>query len=88
MHIFLQSRSSLPARFLDGDGVARPLMSLLDDPSDAVRAGASAALCNLVLEYVPLKEQIIKEGCLGERRSGPSSGCGTSQAVAKVILSS
>ncbi|KAI9216313.1 armadillo-type protein, partial [Blastocladiella britannica] len=43
-------------------GVAAPLVALLDDPAPLVQAAASAALCNLVLDFAPMKAEVIQLG--------------------------
>eukprot|EP00762_Andalucia_godoyi_P001132 ANDGO_02086.mRNA.2 Uncharacterized protein C26H5.04 len=45
-------------------GVAGPLLSLLDDPRESVRIGASSALCNLVIDVSPMKQLLVQRGIL------------------------
>lgn len=41
-------------------GISKPLLRLLNDPSIAVQTTACATLCNMVLEFSPLKKVIRK----------------------------
>lgn len=43
-------------------GLVTPLLKLLRDPSLAVKRTACATLCNLVLDFSPMKETVLKEG--------------------------
>lgn len=43
-----------------------PLLSLLSDPAPKVQATACATLCNLVLNYYPMKENILLAGGVSE----------------------
>lgn len=52
--------------FLVDAGLVTPLILLLDDPSTLVQKTACAALCNLVLDFSPMKETVLREG--GVRR--------------------
>jgi hypothetical protein len=42
-------------------GISKPLLKLLNDPSIAVQSTACATLCNMVLEFTPLKKVINGE---------------------------
>ena len=44
--------------------VAKPLVCLLQDTNERVRAAASASLCNLVLDFSILKKSILQEGAV------------------------
>ncbi|KAI9815776.1 MAG: hypothetical protein M1827_002172 [Pycnora praestabilis] len=46
-------------------GVARPLFALLSHSDMDVQIAATAVVCNLVLEFSPMREAIIDEGVLG-----------------------
>mmetsp|Transcript_8555 Transcript_8555/g.24546 ORF Transcript_8555/g.24546 Transcript_8555/m.24546 type:complete len:680 (-) Transcript_8555:360-2399(-) len=52
-----QQRSAL----VEAD-VAAPLLRLLQDPCTEVQLMASATLCNMVLDFSPIKEQVLKNG--------------------------
>jgi hypothetical protein len=43
-------------------GVADPLYQLLFDQEEKVQAEATAALCNIVLDFSPMKKVIIEKG--------------------------
>ncbi|KAI8619701.1 armadillo-type protein [Chytriomyces sp. MP71] len=43
-------------------GVVHPLFVLLADASEGVRADACAALCNIVLDFSPMKKTVIEGG--------------------------
>jgi hypothetical protein len=43
-------------------GIAGPLFDLLFDSSIDVQITASAALCNVVLDFSPMKDDIISKG--------------------------
>ena len=45
-------------------GLAGPLVRLLADPDPGVRAAASAALCNVVLDFSPAKAALLDAGVL------------------------
>lgn len=50
-------------------GIVTPLLKLLRDPSLVVKRTACATLCNLVLDFSPMKETVLQEGgvkCLVE----------------------
>lgn len=42
-------------------GISKPLLKLLNDPSVAVQTTACATLCNMVLEFSPLKKVSVGE---------------------------
>lgn len=44
--------------------VAEHLLALLGDGSESVRTHASAALCNMSMEYLPVKEQLLAAGTI------------------------
>lgn len=44
--------------------IATPLLKLLDDQSLEVRVSASATLCNLVLDFSPMKQAIMDNGII------------------------
>ncbi|KAN0043076.1 hypothetical protein ACTA71_010711 [Dictyostelium dimigraforme] len=44
--------------------IATPLLRLLDDQSLEVRVSASATLCNLVLDFSPMKQAIMDNGII------------------------
>ncbi|KNE63119.1 hypothetical protein AMAG_08283 [Allomyces macrogynus ATCC 38327] len=44
------------------EGVAEPLCELLTDANPAVLVTAAAAICNLVLEFAPMKDTIVHHG--------------------------
>ena len=44
--------------------LARPLVRALGDPHPFVVAAASAALCNVVLDFSPAKPALLEAGCL------------------------
>ncbi|KAJ3372720.1 hypothetical protein GGF31_001745 [Allomyces arbusculus] len=44
------------------EGVAEPLCELLTDTNPAVLVTAAAAICNLVLEFAPMKDTIVHHG--------------------------
>ncbi len=46
--------------------LASPLIKLLHDQFTDVRIQASAALCNLVLDFSPVKQEILDKDGLGE----------------------
>lgn len=52
-----QQRSAL----VDAE-IAAPLLRLLRDPSTEVQLMASATLCNMVLDFSPIKEQVLRMG--------------------------
>lgn len=43
-------------------GLTAPLLKLLRDPSVRVQRTACATLCNMVLDFSPMKETVLKEG--------------------------
>ena len=46
-----------------------PLLSLLSDPSQIVQQTASATICNLVLSFLPMKENVLAAGGVRELAS-------------------
>lgn len=58
-----RSVSHLRTSLVDVD-VAPPLIKLLYDESIVVQAAACGALCNLVLEFSPMKKKVIEAGAI------------------------
>ena len=58
-----RSVSILRTSLMDAD-ISSPLFKLLTDPEMDVKVSACAALCNLVLEFSPLRKPIIDSGVI------------------------
>ncbi|KAI9836268.1 MAG: hypothetical protein M1819_001605 [Sarea resinae] len=58
-----RSVSILRTSLIDA-GIATPLFSLLKHPSVEVQTAATAVVCNLVLEFSPMREAIMEAGIL------------------------
>ena len=63
-----RSRKAIKSSLFDAK-IDGPLLSLLSDPSPQVQQTASATLCNLVLSYLPMKENILAAGGVRELAS-------------------
>ncbi|KAK3946152.1 armadillo-type protein [Diplogelasinospora grovesii] len=61
IRILGRSVSNLRTR-LEDHGVAMPVFRLLKHPDAEVQIAACGAVCNLILEYSPMREPLIKEG--------------------------
>eukprot|EP00897_Mesotaenium_endlicherianum_P006392 jgi/Mesen1/5781/ME000293S04936 len=57
--------------------VVQPLFNLLSDPSPSVQAAASAAICNIVLDFSFSKVNVLHAGS----RCGPGPGAGASASA-------
>mmetsp|Transcript_7199 Transcript_7199/g.18392 ORF Transcript_7199/g.18392 Transcript_7199/m.18392 type:complete len:538 (+) Transcript_7199:639-2252(+) len=60
-----RSQKAIKKRLFDAN-IDTPLLSLLRDPSSKVQASASATLCNLALNYQPMKENLLSNGGVRE----------------------
>lgn len=60
-----RSRKAIKSSLFDAK-IDGPLLSLLSDPSPQVQQTASATLCNLVLSFMPMKENILAAGGVRE----------------------
>jgi len=60
-----RSRMAIKSSLFDAK-IDGPLLSLLSDPSPQVQQTASATLCNLVLSFNPMKENILAAGGVRE----------------------
>ena len=56
-----RSRKAIKSSLFEAK-IDAPLLSLLSDPSRQVQQTASATLCNLVLSFMPMKENILAAG--------------------------
>ena len=60
-----RSRKAIKSSLFEAK-IDAPLLSLLSDPSRQVQQTASATLCNLVLSFMPMKENILAAGGVRE----------------------
>jgi len=60
-----RSRKAIKSSLFEAK-IDRPLLGLLSDPCPAVQQRASATLCNLVLNFGPMKESILAAGGVRE----------------------
>ena len=58
-----RSVKNLRCSLVDVD-IAQPLMKLLSDPALEVQQMATAALCNMVLDFAVVKDVLVAAGCV------------------------
>lgn len=85
-----RSVSLLRTSLIDA-GIAKPILALLHHPDGAVQVGATSVGCNLVLDFSPMRQDLVDAGalrtlCDHARRSNPKLRLTSLWALKHIVL--